>query len=82
MAEPKEAEKGRRGPSGAERGRAESRGAERDREWPSGAERGRAGPRGAERGREDTCCVLPFGSQVSCQGLEVYEGLSRLVLHH
>ena len=44
---------------------------------------GREGPsEQAEPGQEDTCCVLPFGSQVSCQGLEVHEGLSRLVLHH
>ena len=45
-----------------------------------GSVRGRAS--GAELGQEDTCCVLPFASQVSCQGLEVHEGLSRLVLHH
>ena len=44
---------------------------------------GREGPsEQAEPGQEDTCCVLPFGSQVSCQGLEVHEGLSHLVLHH
>ena len=47
--------------------------------WPG---RVRGGASGAEQGQEDTCCVLPFGSQVSCQALEVHDGLSRLVLHH
>ena len=78
---PREAERGREGTSGAERGRAGPSGTEGGRVGPSEAEGGRAGPTGAKRD-ESTPAVFLLLVPRSSQGLEVHEGLSRLVLHH
>ena len=70
----------RKGPREAEGGRGRPSGVERERAGTSEAERtelGRGGPSGDERTPAVFFLLVPR----SCQGLEVHEGLSCLVLH-